>query len=215
MDRASLARGSVHEEEPMIARRLVLLLLLCGLGLATCRKKERQVDRRKIAALGRRAADQLAATLRQRLVKAIQQGPDRALAVCSHEAQGLTRDVQQKLRQGLRLKRTSQRIRNPRNAPDPDERRALAWFAVQLRETGRMPTHHIQVTKTRRGTVYRYYQPLQVRRLCLTCHGPRDELSAPVRRALGKRYPRDAAVGYKPGELRGLISVTIPSRLVR
>ena len=52
---------------------------------------------------------------------------------------------------------------------------------------------------------YRYLRAQRVEGVCLACHG--RVLSAEVAEALGARYPDDQAVGYRPGEVRGAISL--------
>ncbi|MBU0678495.1 MAG: DUF3365 domain-containing protein [Verrucomicrobia bacterium] len=52
-----------------------------------------------------------------------------------------------------------------------------------------------------------YYKPLIVQPICLQCHGDPETFSPAVRTILEERYPEDNAVGYRAGDLRGLIKV--------
>jgi predicted CXXCH cytochrome family protein len=61
---------------------------------------------------------------------------------------------------------------------------------------------------------YRYYAPIKVGLLCLSCHGPHDSLGPEVRAILDDRYPEDKAVNYSLGELRGVLRVFIPGEAV-
>jgi hypothetical protein len=49
---------------------------------------------------------------------------------------------------------------------------------------------------------------------CLQCHGPGENISAEVAAILAERYPDDGATGHEKGDLRGLVSVTIPAASV-
>jgi hypothetical protein len=50
--------------------------------------------------------------------------------------------------------------------------------------------------------------------LCVNCHGPRDALAPGVAEILDAEYPDDRATGYRPGDLRGLVRVSIPRERV-
>ncbi|HLU25706.1 MAG TPA: DUF3365 domain-containing protein [Longimicrobiales bacterium] len=162
----------------------------------------------KAAAIGESAAGALASALMTRVQTAMQeQGPAYAITFCSEEALPLTEMVEDSLGGGLELKRTSTRIRNPKNAPDELEKEALSHFAAEL-EAGRpLPPHHLQRT----DAGWRYYKPILVAELCTRCHGPREALDPSVQQVLAERYPDDQATGYAPGDFRGVIRVSIPS----
>ena len=51
-------------------------------------------------------------------------------------------------------------------------------------------------------------RPIGTAPLCLTCHGP--ALAPEVREALAAKYPKDAARGFREGDLRGLLWAEVP-----
>lgn len=156
--------------------------------------------------LGRDAAGRLAGILVQNLSAQMQAGgAESAIEFCSGEAMTLTRAVNVELG-GLEVKRTSIRVRNPENAPDALERVALSYFEKEM-DAGSLPEHWVQAAGDEE---LRYYQPLLVREMCTQCHGPTDTLDPAVRKRLEELYPEDRAVGYAPGDFRGLIRVAIP-----
>lgn len=156
--------------------------------------------------IGRDAAGRLAATLMQQLSREMAEGgPEAAIEFCSDEAMELTHGVNTALGD-LDVKRTSTRVRNPENAPDALERAALSHFESEI-EAGSLPANWIQ---TAGDDELRYYQPLVVNEMCTQCHGPADALQPAVRTRLEEMYPQDLAVGYAPGDFRGLIRVAIP-----
>lgn len=83
----------------------------------------------------------------------------------------------------LRFHITSLNPVNPSNAPDAFERRALGAFAKGEREDSTFE-------KTDQGQVFRYMAPLVTEVSCLRCH---------------------EAQGYRAGDVRGGISVTLPA----
>jgi hypothetical protein len=156
--------------------------------------------------IGGNAAGQLAAMLMQQLsTQMAERGPEAAIEFCSDEAMDLTHGVSGALG-NLDVKRTSTRVRNPENAPDALERAALSHFEAEI-AAGSLPANWIQ---TAGDDELRYYQPLVVNEMCTQCHGPADALQPAVRTRLEALYPQDQAVGYAPGDFRGLIRVAIP-----
>lgn len=156
--------------------------------------------------IGRNAAGRLAGTLMQELsAQMAEGGPEAAIEFCSDQAMDLTHGVSGALGD-VDVKRTSTRVRNPENAPDALEREALSHFEAEI-EAGSLPANWVQ---TAGDDELRYYQPLVVNEMCTQCHGPADALQPAVRARLEALYPQDQAVGYAPGDFRGLIRVAIP-----
>ena len=52
-------------------------------------------------------------------------------------------------------------------------------------------------------------KPIYVDAACLQCHGNEEKVKPAMRLFLKRKYPFDEAFGYKEGELRGGISLTI------
>ncbi|MFH2010113.1 MAG: DUF3365 domain-containing protein [bacterium] len=192
----------------------ITLLLVGGLvALCTPTPKPKPTTRptaapqQRAVKLGQQAASKLRAALGRRVRAAMQQGgPAQAIAVCAGDALNITADVNRQLSKGVTIRRTSLRYRNPKNAPDAAEKRALSRLAV-----AGSSDHILEQEHHPGGTVYRYYQPIRTVGMCLRCHGPANKLAPPVQAILKQRYPDDRATGYKPGDLRGIFSVTIPT----
>ncbi len=157
---------------------------------------------------GRIAARALNDTLRSKLLESLKTaGPEGAMSVCSYQAQALTAEVRRN--QGVEVKRTTRKLRNPKNAPDPYERELLERLEAKAAQGG-LPEEVFERRREGGRTVYRYAKPLVVAPPCLACHGTGEEIPAEVRRRLGERYPEDRATGYRAGDFRGIVSVVIP-----
>src|SRR5690606_22166510 len=109
---------------------------------------------------------------------------------------------------GVYVRRVSDRVRNPVNAPDPAERRDLERLATLHRE-GRLPADTAYLDRSGDAPALHYLRPIVVAPACLACHGPRQEIAPEVRAILQERYPADAATGYRAGDLRGAVSVRV------
>lgn len=132
-----------------------------------------------------------------------------AFEACSSIAQPLTEEIGARLAEGVSIKRTSFKYRNPKNAPDENETAALQYFEKLLREKGKLPANYIQ--KIEENGEYRYYEPIMVAELCLKCHGDAAGFDKDVSESLAENYPDDRAIGYDVGDFRGLIRVSIPA----
>ncbi len=187
------------------------LVTLVALAMCACSAGEGgeispAVEARVVEA-GATAADALKGTLITNLTGAMQQGGAvSAIEFCSNSAGELTAGVQTD--QGLEIKRTTTRYRNPANAPDQAEAEALRHFETVLAETGELPAEWVQ--KVGRDE-YRYYRSLSVAPPCLQCHGTSEEIDPAVQAILDERYPDDLATDYAVGDFRGLIRVSIPA----
>lgn len=158
---------------------------------------------------GRVAARALNDTLRAKLSEALTSaGPAGAMSVCSSQAQAITAEVRES--QGVEVKRTALKLRNPKNTPDPYEQDLLERLDAKAAE-GSLPDEVFEPRREDGRRVYRYAKPLRIGPLCLTCHGLKEEIPADVRRRLEERYPEDRATGYRPGDFRGIVSVIIPA----
>jgi len=137
-------------------------------------------------------------------------GPEGAIAVCRDKAPQLAKEASE--RTGWSIRRVSLRNRNPKAVPDAWERAALEDF--DRRTAGGEAPATLErfdiVTEEGGQRVYRYIRALPTQPLCVNCHGPRDGLSPAVVEQLRTLYPDDKATGYRPGEVRGAITIKKP-----
>ncbi|WP_417909165.1 c-type heme family protein [Candidatus Electronema sp. PJ] len=93
---------------------------------------------------------------------------------------------------------TSDKYRKEENAPDAFESAAIARFQTDKA---------LEFVEKYEEGKYRYAQPLFVEQNCLQCHG--DPKDAP--QTVITKYGKEKAFGYKIGQVRGVISVTVPA----
>ncbi len=161
----------------------------------------------KAVEIGQQASKKLLKTLVSELKKAMKEGgPYKAIDVCSQKALKLTEKVSEE--EGVQIKRTTFKYRNPKNAPDKYEKEALEYFEKALKEKGKLPEYYLQ--KVEGG--YRYYMPLKVKHICLTCHGDPQKMDKKLLEKIRSIYRDDKATGYREGDFRGVIRVFIPEK---
>ncbi len=101
----------------------------------------------------------------------------------------------------VEIKRTSHKLRNPKNAPNTDEKAVINNY-LQLQEE---PKELIPVVmKDDEGFVH-FYAPIKIKQECLKCHGKMgQDLNEKVYKTIKMKYPNDKAIGFREGELRGI-----------
>lgn len=178
---------------------LLAPLLACGPGQPPFDEAD-AIARGQAIAMG--AFQQLSGRLQGAIAR---HGTAGAVAYCSQAALPLVDSLARA--QGVRIKRTSDRLRAAHDAPDADEQRRLAEVAAQLAQGARPAEIGAQARLL--GDSVAFYQPILIAMpTCLKCHGqPGADIDSLTQAALAQRYPNDRATGYALGDFRGLWSI--------
>lgn len=136
-------------------------------------------------------------------------GPEGAILVCRDKAPQLAKAASDET--GWSVRRVSLRNRNPRAVPDGWERAALEDFDRRAASGESATTLEKAEIVTEGGKQsYRYMRALPTQSLCLNCHGSPEQLTPAVTEKLKALYPDDKAVGYRPGDIRGAMTIRKP-----
>ena len=129
-----------------------------------------------------------------------------ALDVCSDTAQVLTNEFG--LQRGVFISRVSLKNRNKNNFPDDYEQNVLNSFH-EMMSNNKLDekTEQIELVKEGEFTYLRYMKPILIQPGCLNCHGSESRMLEEVSKQIAERYPDDKARNYKPGDLRGAVSI--------
>jgi cytochrome c551/c552 len=190
----------------------ITMLLLAAVTVVACRDSRESADLPAVVdstdvARARSAADELGADLVTMLTGELKRGgPAAAVAVCADSAQVRTL---RHYSSGIVVRRVGTRVRNAKNAPDSTESAVLAVFADAIAANRAMPDTAFTTRDASGQVVTHYMRAIRVQEFCLACHGPADSISASVKQVIAARYPDDRATGYRLGDLRGAISVTV------
>jgi hypothetical protein len=108
------------------------------------------------------------------------------------------------------IKLTSFRVRNPANAPDEADQLALDRVLKELASDYGASKLLVQRIETPNAPPeWRVYSPVGAMSTCLKCHGDPELQLVGLRDKLNAQYPTDQATGYRIGEWRGLLRVTV------
>lgn len=131
-------------------------------------------------------------------------GPAAAVGVCRAQAPEIAAALSQ---DGWIVGRTSLKVRNPANAPDPFEQRVLEDFE-QRRAEGAAASQlgYYQMQAAGEQYRFRYMKAIETKEICLTCHG--SAMPPEVERVLAEHYPSDQARGFNVGDIRGAFTLT-------
>jgi len=124
-----------------------------------------------------------------------------ALAFCTGSADKITKEVNAKLPVYAKVRRTALKVRNDSvNTPDATDEKVMKAYEDAIAAKTFSPK---DIKVVQEGDVTRVYKPLTVKKVCLKCHG--SVLSPKISDALKSAYPNDKAIGFKEGDLRGVI----------
>jgi hypothetical protein len=143
------------------------------------------------------AVNALAAELMGELSAALDSGDIAAgIAVCKEKAPEVASHVSSTY--GVKIGRTSYKLRNPENA-------APEWADPYVAELADDPTY-VAGPNGELGALL----PIKLKAECQMCHGPAEEIDDSVKAAISEVYPDDQAVGFVEGDLRGWFWVEAP-----
>lgn len=125
------------------------------------------------------------------------------LAVYRDEASSITADLGR--RYSGRFGRTSDRLRDPRNA-------APQWARDLVARAGTPATKDARTWVVPIGTNVGILAPLETREGCILCHGPIPAMPPDTAAKIRVTYPGDRATGYEVGQVRGWIWAELKRR---
>jgi hypothetical protein len=148
---------------------------------------------------GRQIAMNTKTVLGKNLMLAIQtKGTEKAISFCNTRAIPLTDSMA--IAQQAKIKRVSDKNRNPKNAANDDE---LAYIELIKKRINNNQSPQPQIKNL--GDKLIGYYPIMTNKMCLQCHGqPESEVLPNTLKRLKSLYPNDKALGYSENELRGI-----------
>jgi hypothetical protein len=172
--------------------RLLAISLGASLLLAACHKA--RFDEAAWRERGVAALRPFQKSLKKALLTGLEQGPAQAIDACRLEAPRLAASAGS---EDVRVGRTSHKLRNPANAPEP-------WMLPLLEGYRDEAYDEPRVVEIDASTVG-YVEPIYMQSLCASCHG--SNLAPGVLERLHALYPEDQATGFAVGDFRGLFWV--------
>ena len=154
----------------------------------------------------RHIATQFMGDLKAELTTALQDtaGVPGAVYVCAEKAPEIS--AYYSSFPGLSVRRASAKYRNPMNAPNEYETKALEVLASRTAAAG---DEYFEWTEANGVKTFHYVKAIKITGPCLNCHGNTEKMSPEMVASLSDKYPEDLATGYKVGDLRGVFTVSV------
>ncbi|MCF6243742.1 MAG: DUF3365 domain-containing protein [Sulfurovum sp.] len=128
-----------------------------------------------------------------------------ALTFCISKANTLTKDVNKKLPNYAKVRRTALKLRNNRdNHADLIDKNIMKEYEAAIVAKTFTPK---DIRVVEEGNVTRVYKPLITMPVCLKCHG--KEVDSALKEKIQNAYPDDKAMQFEVGTLRGVIVAEI------
>lgn len=173
-----------------------IISLLAFLIIIQCKKNETE---KPFIEIGKDIAQQAKVELGKNLKNAIEsKGTVGAIEFCSLKAISLTYELSQKL--NVKLKRVSDKPRNPANSANEEEIKIIEKFKYQILRKENLIPVTVQTDKAQIG-----FYPIETNTMCLQCHGDLEKnISKEVSNKLSTLYPVDKAINYTENQIRGM-----------
>ena len=126
------------------------------------------------------------------------EGVVEAISACNVDAQDIAEDLSVN---GVRMGRTSHRLRNPKNAAPDWVKPVLEGY---ISGAGDLAPVQMRISDERMG----YVEPIYLQPACTACHG--NDITGAVAGKIAELYPQDRALGFEAGDLRGVFWVEYP-----
>ncbi len=151
----------------------------------------------------------LGSTLKSQMKKQMKQDKTGlgAMGFCSASAEIITQDINKKLPANVKVRRTALKSRNTNNQPDALDIKIMNEYQASI-DAKTFTPKDIKVVKD--GDTTRVYKALITGKVCLKCHG--TNISEPIKKEIKAHYPKDEAIGFIKGSLRGVIVAEIESK---
>jgi hypothetical protein len=179
------------------------LAIVCALAVACSAQAD---DAQQYTGEARGIAKQFFGALKGELQGAMKRGgPVAAIGLCNIRAPQISSQVSYDV--GWDVARTSLKLRNPKNAPDAWEMAVLERFeARKVAGEDLKSMEYAEIVESDGQKAFRYMKAIPTDELCLTCHG--TEIPSEVATQLDQLYPKDAARGFKEGDIRGAFTLS-------
>ncbi|MEN8163902.1 MAG: DUF3365 domain-containing protein [Acidobacteriota bacterium] len=144
------------------------------------------------------ATNAFASEMMGELMAALDSGdPTAGITVCGANAPAIAAHIAADY--GVKIGRTSHKLRNPANTPPP-------WAEQVVADQVGQPTY-LAGTNGEFGALL----PIRLKAECQMCHGAPENIDVAIQDALAEHYPDDAATGFAEGDLRGWFWIEAPA----
>jgi hypothetical protein len=186
-------------------RKTLLFFYLCA---ALGASEVASIPKNKAIKEAKKAAGELHHMMKSHVKpKLKEKGVYAAVKFCAEESYGRIKELDRKLGEAVSIKRVSLKNRNPDSYPDQSEISIVKAFDLIESSDAYLPAQIVQMVEE--GTYKVYFPSAMSSRTCKACHGPKKNMDPKARKFLESKYPHDKAYGFRSGQIRGAVIVTV------
>lgn len=176
-------------------------------------KKISEVDiLNKALEIGNELAKSSQRALSEKLMQSMKKnGAAESIKFCNEVASPVTDSLSSKY--NASIKRTSNKLRNPRNQPDVIESQLLDAYQYSFDNQLEL-NESVQMLEDEKSVLFT--KPIMLNNpTCLNCHGELNKNLKDENNVLLKSlYPSDSATGYKLNDFRGMWSIILDKKVI-
>lgn len=182
-----------------------IMILPIALMLGACTQTTTIAPERNlknIEAKGVSYADGLVSAIKPVLMESLKSDPTgtSGMMACANAAMPLTDEYNKQLPSNVKVRRTAIKYRNPANKPDSKDTEVMNNIIA---------SKNFAPVVVEMNDSYRVYKPLPMAQPCMVCHGDLKTMNQQTREKIKEHYPKDLAIGFKPGDFRGVVVTEI------
>lgn len=186
-------------------RKILLGSLVLSLGLNTFAE---DLTLEKVKEIGSNISKEFESILKKELKDAKKSNNNVGMTdYCINDSKKVTEELNKKYGPKVSVKRVSLNNRNDKAKADEKEKKILEAFDLIQKSDSYQPDEIIQVVD---DNTYKVYTPIVMNsRDCKICHGMEDTVDKDSKKRFSDLYKNENGYGYKSGEVRGAVVVTI------
>lgn len=166
---------------------------------STLSQEEREMYINKGKTIAKEAFLTLSSNLKTKMMEG---GVVNAVDYCNIAAYPLTDSIAKA--NNATLRRVSDKLRNSMNTPDEVEMGIIENYKEMLASE-----EQLKVVIIKEDGNVRFMAPILLKPACLSCHGtPEKHISVSDLAFIRELYPKDEAINFSTGDLRGIWSIT-------
>jgi len=184
-------------------------LLIFGFILSlTCCVSAEELSLEKVKELALKASSEVESVLKKELKKIKKNTGIKGMTdFCIDKSEKIINEIDEKYGSKISIKRVSLNNRNKNARVLESETNILKSFDLIQKADAYLPKQIVQIVD---DNTYKVYSPIQMKsRDCKKCHGLEKNIDKESKLRFSKIYKNENGYGYKSGEVRGAVVVTI------
>lgn len=192
-----------HNKKRIILKKLILASLFLSSTLFS-----QELTLEKVKEIASKASLELNSKIKKGLKKAKRKNGTEGMGnFCIDDSTKILENLNKKLGSKVIVKRVSLNNRNKDAKALENEVAILKAFELIQQSDAYQPKQIVQIVD---DNTYKVYSPIAMKsRDCKKCHGLEKKVDKELKKRFSKTYKNENGYGYKSGEIRGAVVVTV------